>query len=131
MSKKSQAVWVVVQHSVGSFAASAVPTPTQEGPKNIALRANDIAMCVRVASIHSGKELSKDGVTALLKEAGIAVGAGAGLSVAAGVIGHTAVNEMLNFVPVVGWGIKGVLASSLCGSIGFVFIKFCEERFGS
>lgn len=130
VSKKVDAIWVVVQHCVGSAGASAVPTPGAELPKNAALRANDIAMCVRIAYTYCGKKFSKEEVIELLKEAGIAVSVGGVLSVGAGAVGHAAVNEMLNFIPVVGWGIKAVLASSLCAGIGWAFIKFCESRFG-
>ncbi len=131
MSKKTQAAWVIVQHTAVNAVASGVPTPGLEIHKHVALSSSEIAMCVRIASIYSGIEMSKDRIEDLLKEAGIAVAAGAGLAVAATTIGHGVVDELLNWIPVVGWAIKGTLAGSLTVGVGVAFVKFCEERYGS
>jgi len=64
----------------------------------------------------------------LLKESGIAVVSGGTLAFVATKLGHATVNEMLNFVPVVGWGTKGILAGSLTAGVGWAFLKFCESR---
>lgn len=128
MSKKSDAVWAIVQHSVLGAGAAAVPTPGIETHKHIALSANEIAMCVRIASIYAELDFTKDEIRSLLKESGIAVAGGGGLAVVATKVGHGVVNEMLNFIPFVGWGIKGILAGSLTTGVGWAFLKFCEAR---
>jgi uncharacterized protein (DUF697 family) len=65
----------------------------------------------------------------LLMESGIA-GASGGAVIAARV-GKIAVREILNFIPIVGWAIKGVVGGSLTASIDWAFLLFCETRFGS
>jgi len=54
-------------------------------------------------------------------------GSGAGLAIVATKVGQTVVDEMLNFVPVVGWMIKGSLAGSTTASLGWAYLKVCEE----
>jgi uncharacterized protein (DUF697 family) len=119
-------VWVIVQHSVGGGGAAAIPTPGFETHKHLALSTNEVTMCVRIASIYSGIDVSKDKVIELLKEAGIAVSIGGGLALVATKIGHGVLNELLNFIPIIGWGIKGVLAGSLTAGGGWAFLKFCQ-----
>jgi len=128
MSKKSQAVWTIVQHSVLGAGAAAIPTPGFETHKHVALSTNEIAMCVRIASIYAEIDFTIDEVKALLKESGFAVVSGGALAVVATKVGHGVVNEILNFVPVVGWGIKGILAGSLTTGVGWTFLKFSEAR---
>lgn len=130
MSKRNKAVWAILQHSAMGGGAAALPTPGLETHKHIALSANEIAMCVRIGSIYSESTLSKDKVKELLIDSGIAVSAGGGLAFVASKVGHGAVNEMLNFIPVIGWGIKGALASSLTATVGWAFTKFCSSYYG-
>lgn len=131
MSKKSKAVWAIVQHSAGGAGVAALPTPGLETHKHLGLMANEIGMCARIASIYAEIDVTKDEVKELLIEAGIAVSTGGGLALIATKVSHIAINEMLNFIPVIGWGIKATLASSVTASLGWAFVKFCELRYGA
>jgi len=53
MSKKASAIWAIIQHSIIGGGTAALPTPGFETHKHIALSANEIAMCVRIASIYA------------------------------------------------------------------------------
>lgn len=129
MGKKTKAAWSIVRHSVLGGSAAAIPTPGFETHKHVAMSVNEIAMCVDIARIYSEVNLSESKVQELLVEAGVAVVSGTGLAIVATKVGHGAVNELLNFIPFVGWGIKAALAGSLTAGVGWTFLKFCEYRF--
>lgn len=130
MSKKGKAGWVIFQHSIGGAALELPPTPGIETAKEIPLAANEIGMCIRIAQIYSGVEFSKDEIKNMLQEAGIAVGGAVAGAFVAAKAGKVAVKELLNFIPVIGWGIKAVIGGTLTASIGIAFMKFCQLRFG-
>ncbi|GBL12176.1 hypothetical protein MSj_03689 [Microcystis aeruginosa Sj] len=125
MSKKMDAFWAIAQHSTGGAVLAFPPTPTMEGAKHIALSANEITMCYRIANIYSTIHISKDDILGLLQEAGIATGGGVLLAYGATKAGHTVANEFLNFGGSIGWTAKSILALSLTATVGFSFLAFC------
>lgn len=129
MSKKSRAVWAIVQHTAGAVALEFPPTPGFETVKEVPLAANEIAMCMRIAQIYSEVNFSKEEIKELLKEAGIATGGALAGAYVAGRAGKVAAKELLNLLSVFGWAIKGAVGGTLTGAIGVAFMKFCELRF--
>jgi uncharacterized protein (DUF697 family) len=127
MGKRNDAFWTIVQHSVVNGGLASVPTPGVETGKHMMYSANEIAMCLRIAHIYIGPQIKEGDVKEMLVANGLAAGTGAGLAIVATKVGQTVVDEMLNFVPVVGWMIKGSLAGSITASLGWAFLKICEE----
>ncbi len=130
MSKKIDALWCVVQHSGTGGAISFTPTPGLETPKSIALCANEVGMCVRIAQIYSGKKFTEDEIKDFIQSAGIGLAGGTVGAVGASIAGRTIANELLNIGGPIGWAIKGLLGTSLTASVGLIFVEFCKNRWG-
>ena len=127
--KKLKAIQVVIEQSVASAGLSALPTPGFETGKHaFLLSVNEISMCVRIANVYSGSKIGESEMKEVLLDTGLAISTGGGLAFIATQAGRGIVNEMLNFVPVVGWVIKGIIASSLSAMIGASFIAVAEEQ---
>lgn len=131
MSKRSDAIWAIVQHSGGGGFTTAFPTPGLETHKHIALSANELAMCIRIAQIYSSKTYSKDEILTMLTDGGITLAGGSALAYGATKVGHGLINELLNMGGPPAWAVKGLLAGSLTASVGFAFMSYCELRWGS
>ena len=126
MSKRNKAIRTILKHSMGGGVTAAMPTPGFEMHKCVALSGNEVAMCVGIGSIYAGRKLTKGEVKNILLDTGLAVVSGGGLALVATKIGHASINELLNFIPFFGWGVKGMLASSLTAGVGWAFLKACE-----
>ena len=130
MSKRTEAISAIALQVVIAGGIGAVPAPGLETFKHIPLSANEIALCMRIARIY-GQDLTDSEVKDLLIQMGIGGAAGAGLAYGATKLGHAAVDELLNFIPIVGPGIKATLAGSITAAVGWAFMEFCERTFGN
>lgn len=124
--KRIQATMLVVGAVITNSAASAIPTPMFETHKHMALSGVEIGLCVGIYNIYFHKKLTKAQMKQFLTKEGIAVSSGGGLAFVATKAGHSAVAEMLNYVPVVGWGIKAVLSGSITATVGATCITACH-----
>lgn len=129
MSKFTESVWIIIQHSLAAAALELPPTPGFETEKEIPLAANEITMCIRIAKVFSGLEYSKDFIKELLKEAGIATGSAISGAYIASKAGKGLVKELLNLGGPIAWAAKSLVGGSLTASIGVSFMKFCQYRF--
>ena len=125
--ERSLAVGAIVAACLGTGAAASAPTPGLETHKHLAYSAAEIALCVTIYNIYFHKNASKGEVIDFLMEQGIAVSAGGGLAYLGTKAGHIAIDEVMNWVPVVGWGVKGILAGSITGSIGISCLLACDR----
>jgi uncharacterized protein (DUF697 family) len=83
-------------------------------------------MCLRIAHIYIGPELTKDDVKELLIANGLVAATGTGFAIIGTKVGQTVANEVLNWIPVIGWFFKGALATSITAALGVAFVKICE-----
>ena len=128
MSKQNDAIWVIIGSiSLNSLQAS-VPVPGFETHKHVAMTSVEIGMCLAIAKIYFGEQITKEDLTPMFQEAGIAIGAGGGLGLVATKVGHVATDELLNLAGPIGWVVKAGIAGSLTASIGLVFLEFCKSR---
>ena len=124
--KRNNAILAVIATTIGNAGGAAVPTPGLETGKHAIFSAAEIAMCVTIYNIYFSENISKNEMKDFLVKNGIAVAGGGGLAFVATKAGHAAIAEMLNFVPVIGWGLKSVLAGSITASVGFACIGACH-----
>jgi uncharacterized protein (DUF697 family) len=127
MSKRTDALAAVLQHAVGNGGVAAVPTPGVETGKHLIYSGNEIAMCLRIGHIYFGSHLTADDVREMLVNNGLAASTGAGLAVVGTKIGQTVTDEVLNVFGPVGWAFKAVLCGSITASLGWAFVKICEN----
>ncbi|MGJ3252304.1 MAG: hypothetical protein ACFE0J_14420 [Elainellaceae cyanobacterium] len=124
--KRNKAILAIIATTTANAGGAAVPTPGVETGKHAVFSAAEIAMCVTIYNLYFSEDISKDGIKDFLIKNGIAVAGGGGLAFVGTKLGHAAVAEMLNFIPVIGWGIKAVLAGSITASIGFSCLSACH-----
>ena len=128
MSKKKDAMWVIIGATAGNSVQASFPVPGFETHKHLAMTSVEIGMCLAIAKIYFGEQITREDLKPMFQEAGIAIGAGGGLGLVATKVGHVATDELLNLAGPIGWGVKAGIAGSLTASIGLVFLKFCESR---
>jgi hypothetical protein len=75
--------------------------------------ANEIAICLRIAQIHLGPQIRADGVKELLLANVLATEHWSRACNRRNESWQTPVDELLNFIPILGWAVKGVLAAPL------------------
>lgn len=124
--KRNRAVLTVIATTTANAGGAAVPTPGIETGKHAVYSAAEIAMCVAIYNIYFSENISKDEIKEFLMKNGIATASGGSLAFVGTKLGHSAIAELLNFVPVIGWGIKAVLAGSITASIGMSCIGVCH-----
>ena len=127
MSKRTDAIAIILQHSVVNGSIAAVPGPGVEAGKHLIYCGNEMAMCMRIAHVFFGPDITETDVREILAVNGLAAGGGACLAVAGTKVGQTVGNEILNFAGPVGWFIKGTLAGSITTGLGWAFLKICED----
>ncbi len=124
--KRALAVGAIIAACVGNGVAASAPTPGFETHKHIVYSAAEITLCVTIYNIYFSQKASQAEVKKFLIEHGIAVSSGGGLAFVGTKIGHIAIAEVMNWVPVIGWGVKGLLAGSITGSIGISCLLACD-----
>ncbi|MEL6442145.1 MAG: hypothetical protein AAFQ80_23235 [Cyanobacteria bacterium J06621_8] len=125
--KRNRSILAIIGCVIVNGGSAAVPTPALETGKHAAYSAVEISLCVTIYNFYSSKSITKDGILDFLIKNGIASSSGGGLAFVGTKLGHSALAEMLNFVPIVGWGIKAVLAGSITASIGFACLTVCHR----
>lgn len=125
--RRNSSILTVISVTLANAGGAAVPTPGLETGKHAVFSAAEIGMCVAIYNIYFSENISKDKMEVFLINNGIAVASGGGIAYLATKMGHLALAEILNFVPVIGWGIKAILAGSITATIGSSCIAACHK----
>ena len=80
--KQRHAIRLILEFALGSTAASSIPTPVFEVPKQFMLTVADLTLCWRLYALYYDEELSPDSLLALIRRAGIAPAAGVAVAYA-------------------------------------------------
>ena len=80
--KQRRSLAIILEFAMGSTAASSIPTPVFEVPKQLMLTVADLTLCWRLYALYYDEELSKDSLLALINRAGIAPVAGGAIAYA-------------------------------------------------
>jgi uncharacterized protein (DUF697 family) len=125
--KRKNSILAIIAATLTNAGSAAVPTPGVETCKHVVYSMVEIGLCVRIYNIYFSEKLSKAEMESFLVQNGLAMGGGGALAFVGVKAGHGAINEILNFVPVVGWATKGVLAGSITASIGYAMMETCHN----
>lgn len=125
--RRKKAILATIGVCLANAGTAATFTPGVETCKHAIYSVTEIGLCITIYNIYFGRKLSKVEIERFLLENGVATSAGGGLAFVGTKLGHSAINEILNFIPVIGWGIKGILAGSITASIGFAVIETCHQ----
>lgn len=121
----------VKQILLGAAAAngglSATPTPTVEGPKQVAIGLADILVFSGIYEAYFDEELDEQSLQRLLMDTGVAMAVGGGFAYVSIKLGESVLAEVLNFVPVVGWLVSGAITASMTMTFGFLWAWACES----
>lgn len=126
-SKRNKALLAITGAVLANGCGAAIPTPGVETCKHLAYSGVEITLCITIYNIYFDTKLSKSEIKDFLVDNGIVTASGTGLAYIGTKAGHSAISELLNFVPVVGWGVKGILAGSITSAIGIACMQACHE----
>src|SRR5215470_14727739 len=111
---RDKASVLVHKYAVAGFAWSVLPLPIPTSPGLVALEAH---MIYWIARIYGDAPSHTD---TLMLAAGLELGS-TGLK--------TVAKKLVGYIPVIGWGIRGVIAGSTIEAMGQVIIKHFESKY--
>lgn len=127
--KRWNALLFLLPTVAGTAVASTVPTPGLEMHKQVAIGTAEMALCTRIYAIYFNEEIETSRIIELLPEAGFVIAAGGLGGYTAAKITQGALQEALNFVPVVGWGLSAVITGSVTAAVAVTWWVFCDKQY--
>lgn len=127
--KRLEAALAIAGCAASGGAATAVPMPCGEVPKQVVLTASDILMYVTVWKIYFEEDLSQKDLLALLAEVGIITAAAAGTAYLAAKGSTALLKEITNWAGPMAWWVGALLAGSLTGGLGGLWAFYCDYRY--
>ena len=127
--KRADAIIRIGQTVVGTTLAGAVPTPALETAKMLGIAAADAWMFWDIYKIYYHRNLSAHDLREMLGRAGVVIFTGGVVGYAAVKVSQAVLSEVLNAVPVLGWGISGVLVGTSTLAVGLAWMLYVEDRY--
>jgi hypothetical protein len=124
--KQRRSLAIILEFAMGSTAASSIPTPVFEVPKQLMLTVADLTLCWRLYALYYDEELSKDSLLALINRAGIAPVAGGAIAYAGARTVQGIADETLN-LSIVGTLLSGIIAGSSTALVGLAFLAWVNN----
>ena len=124
--KQRRALGLILEFAVGSTAASSIPTPVFEVPKQFMLTVADLTLCWRLYALYYDEELSLDSLLALIRRAGVAPVAGGVVTYASARAAQGFADETLN-LSVIGSLFSGLIAGSSTALVGLAFLAWVNR----
>ncbi|WP_197480117.1 MULTISPECIES: hypothetical protein [unclassified Anabaena] len=124
--KRLDAIFAIATYAVGSGAASAVPTPGAEIPKQVILTASDILMYVSIWKTYFQDDVSSQGIVKMLTQLGLVTVGVTGTAYVAGKATTAILKEINNWTGPLGWGVTAVIAGSFTGLFGVMWALYCD-----
>ena len=113
----------------GSGLVTATPTPDIEISKQVFLTIANVAMCAIVWNIYFDEELSKKDVMSILLDL-LVVTVISAFTAYIAAKGITAlINDITNWLGVVGWLVIGVIASLATSLLGVCWASYCDDLY--
>lgn len=131
INKRWQAGLLIGAAVTGTGVLSATPTPAIEIPKQAGIVAADMLLCLGIARTYFGDEYSSEKLGEVFS--GLAASGGIGALAGYGTykLLEAVAAEGLNFVPVAGWALSGVLTAGATATVGTVFWIACDRAYRS
>ena len=125
--KRVQTLSVICAAALASGGASGAPTPGVELPKQGAIAAADLALCVTIYGIWFDGRVTNQQMLDLMVEAGLVAITATGLVYAGVKVTEGLLAEALNAAGPAGWGISALITGSVTGAVGVAFWALCES----
>lgn len=125
--KRRDTALLIVGAAAGTGAASSAPTVSVEIPKQFAIGAADLVLCAGIYRIYFDQEIESDDIWRLITEAGLVTAAGIGAGYVGVKLTEGVVAEVLNWVPVIGWGLSGLITASVTATVGCGWWYLCDS----
>ncbi len=128
--KWNECAFNIISTSFVTGVASALPTPTIEIPKQIAISVGDLTLCFLIYrtyfsdDIKNSKQLMK-----LLEHAGLVTVVGGTLTYIGYKAARGVFDEIANFVPPIGQILSGLLTVTETVAIGFIWLQFVHNYY--
>lgn len=127
--KRADAIIRIAQTVVGTSVAGAVPTPALETAKMLGIAIADAWMFWDVYKVYYEQDLSAQGLYELLGQAGVVIFTGGVVGYAAVKASQALISEALNIVPLLGWGISGLMTGTSTLMVGLGWMLYLEDRY--
>ncbi len=127
--KRADAIIRIGQTVVGTTLAGAVPTPALETAKMLGIAAADAWMFWDIYKVYYHRNLSARHLREMLGQAGVVIFTGGVVGYAAVKVSQALLSEVLNVVPVLGWGISGLLTGTSTLAVGLAWMLYVEDRY--
>lgn len=129
--KRVEALTLISGASLGTAATASAPTPTLEAPKQLGIVAVDAGLCYGLAKIYFGKKFSEEDMEDTFRELTTTVGVGLLAGYGITKLVEAMLAEGLNFIPLAGWALSGVITGTVTGLVGLWFWVGCERAYRS
>lgn len=127
--KRLDAMLRITQNVIGTSLAGAVPLPAMEVSKMIGIAAADAWMFLDVYRLYFNESPTSEQLSDMLQKAGMIVVTGGVVSYATLRISQGILGGILNFVPVGGWVLSGVLTGSSSLIAGIFWTGLVESYY--
>jgi hypothetical protein len=124
--KRRKSLCKLVIPVIGEFLIMTTPKPGLEAASEVILSAADIAIFFDIWVLYFDEELDEIKLEILLKEMGMTTLLGSIAAFLTAKLANAFTGEASNFVPVVGWLVEGLIASTITLISGILWINFCE-----
>lgn len=119
----------VIQTVGGATLTGAVPTPTLELAKQLAISVADAWMCLEIYRYYFGENLSKQKFNTLLQTTGVII-LGGGLAGYAGIrLAQIILNEILESIPIANSIITAIAFGSSTFIVGMAWLAIVEQNY--
>jgi hypothetical protein len=119
---------IISAAGIGGF-ATFIPTPSGEIPKQVALSAADIAMCLEIFHIYFREKITEIGLFTLLSGAGLIAASAGGTGYVIAKAASGILHEFGNLIGSGGWALSGAVAASGTAMLGLSWMVFCDKRY--
>jgi hypothetical protein len=124
--KRRNALRVLLGAAATTGAASAAPTPGLEGPKQASIAIGDVVLMASIYNVYFDDDIGIETVKDMLTELGFVAAVSGGLAYGGVKATEAILSEVLNWVPVIGWIVSGVITASVTLTVGVLWLWACD-----
>ena len=124
---RRKAFWLLTAGIAGTSAGSAAPTTGLEIPKQAGIAAADAILMQRIYAAYFEHDPESESMWSIFEEEApllLLLGAAAygGIKLSEGIFA-----EVMNFLPIIGWGLSAMITGSVTGTLGGLWWWACDK----